>query len=135
MSLPGVGQTTFTTLSTKAQVLEKLSRTKEATDTMATALDLPSAQAIEIHLYGRQLLAQGRKSDALAVFQKNQKRFGDAWPVHVGLARGYSAMGDYKTALQHAEIAVKQAPDSLNRTNLEKAIATLKQGKDMNLGG
>jgi hypothetical protein len=135
VSLPGVGQTTFTTLSTKAQVLEKLSRAKEAGETMATALDLPAAQPIEIHQYGRQLLAQGRKSEALAVFQKNQKRFGDAWPVHVGLARAYSAMGDYKTALVHAEIAVKQAPDSLNRTNLEKAIVTLKAGKDMNQGG
>lgn len=135
VSLPGIGQTTFTTLSTKAQILEKLSRGKEASETMAAALDLPGAQPIEIHQYGRQLLAQGRKSEALAVFQKNQKRFGDTWPVHVGLARAYSAMGDYKTALVHAEIAAKQAPDSLNRTNLEKAIATLKQGKDMNQGG
>jgi hypothetical protein len=135
VSLPGIGQTTFTTLSTKAQVLEKLSRTKEASETMATALDLPGAQPLEIHQYGRQLLAQGRKSEALAVFQKNQKRFGDAWPVHVGLARAHSAMGDYKTALVHAQIALKQAPDSLNRTNLEKAVATLKQGKDMNQGG
>jgi hypothetical protein len=134
ISIPGVGQTTFATLSTKAQVLDKLSRTKEATETMTAALDLPGTQPIEIHQYGRQLLAQGRKTEALAVFQKNQKRFGDAWPVHVGLARGYSAMGDYKTALGHAQIAVGQAPDSLNRTNLENAITLLKQGKDMNGG-
>ncbi len=135
VSVPGIGQTTFGTLSTKALVLEKLSRTKEAGETMAVALDLPGTQAIEIHQYGRQLLAQGRKNEALAVFQKNQKRFGDAWPVHVGLARGYSAMGDYKTALMHAQIAVGQAPDTLNRKNLENAIELLKQGKDMNQGG
>jgi hypothetical protein len=135
VSLPGVGQTTFTTLSTKALVLEKLSRTKEAAETMAAAMDLPSAQSLEIHQYGRQLLAEGRKAEALAVFEKNHKRFGDAWPVHVGLARGYSAMGDYKTALTHAQIAVTQAPDTLNRQNLEKAVVMLKAGKDMNQGG
>jgi hypothetical protein len=68
----------------------------------------------------------------MAVFQKNAKRFGDAWPVHVGLARGYSASGDYATALRHAEIALKQAPDPLNQKSLEDAVARLKAGKDMN---
>jgi hypothetical protein len=132
VSLPGIGQANFTTLSTKAQILEKLSRTAEAASVMSTALELPNATAIEIHQHGRRLLAQGKTTDALAVFQKNAKRFGDAWPVHVGLARGYSAAGDYKTALMHAEIAVKQAPDALNRKSLEDAVARLKAGQDMN---
>jgi tetratricopeptide (TPR) repeat protein len=134
VSLGGIGQANFTTLSTKAQVLDKLSRADEAKAVMATALDLPGASPLEIHQYGRQLLALGRKSEALAVFQKNQKRFGDAWPIHVGLARGYSAMGDYKTALEHAQKALVQAPDALNRNNLAAAIEKLKQGKDMNQG-
>jgi tetratricopeptide (TPR) repeat protein len=132
ISLPGVGQTNFSTLSTKALILDKLSRTTEASALMAKALDLPGAQAIEIHQYGRRLLAQGNAKEALAVFQKNAARFGDAWPVHVGLARGYSASGDYKTALEHAEIALKQAPDDLNRKSLEAAIVRLKNGQDMN---
>jgi hypothetical protein len=132
ISLPFVGQENFTTLSTKAQILQKLSRTAEADQVMAKALDLPGAQPVEIHQYGRQLLAQGRKADAMAVFQKNQKRFGDTWPVHVGLARGYSAMGDYKNALKHAEIALGQAPDPLNKKSLEDAVEKLKLGKDMN---
>jgi len=99
---------------------------------MTTAMDLPNALPTEIHQYGRRLLAQGNAKDAMAVFQKNAKRFGDAWPVHVGLARGYSATGDYKTALKHAEIALTQAPDTLNRKSLEDAIVRLKQGHDMN---
>jgi hypothetical protein len=135
VSEPNVGQENFTTLSTKAQILEKLSRGKEANAVMAKALDLPGAQAIEIHMYGRRLLTAGRKDEALAVFQKNQKRFGDAWPVHVGLARIYSAMGDYKTALKHAETALRQAPDPLNKNSLETAVGKLRQGKDMNAGG
>jgi hypothetical protein len=40
------------------------------------------------------------------VFQKDAKRFGDAWRVHVGPARASSTAGDYKAALTHAEIAL-----------------------------
>jgi hypothetical protein len=132
IALPGVGQSNFSTLSTKAQILEKLSKTTEAAAVMATALDLANAQPIEIHQYGRRLIAQGNPKEALAVFQKNAARFKDAWPVHVGLARGYSAVGDYKTALKHAEIALTQAPDPLNKKSLEDAVVRLKQGQDMN---
>jgi hypothetical protein len=131
-SNPFIGQANFATLSTKAQILEKLSRPADAAAVMATAVDLPNAQPVEIHQYGRRLLTQGKSKEAFAVFQKNAKRFGDAWPVHVGLARGYSAIGDYTTALKHAEIAVKQAPDALNKKSLEEAIVKLKQGRDMN---
>jgi tetratricopeptide (TPR) repeat protein len=132
MAMPGIGQANFTTYSTKAQILQKLSRADEAATLMASAMELPNATPIEIHQYGRRLLTEGHSKEALAVFQKNAKRFGDAWPVHVGLARGYSAAGDHKTALTHAEIALKQAPDALNRKSLEDAVARLKQGQDMN---
>ncbi len=132
IALPGVGQATFTNLSTKAQILEKLNRTADADAVMSAAMELSNALPIEIHQYGRRLLAQGKNKEALAVFQKNAKRFGDAWPVHVGLARGYSAAGDYKTALKHAEQALTQAPDDLNRKSLQDAVGRLKQGQDMN---
>ena len=99
---------------------------------MTAAMALPNATPTEIHQYGRQLQQQGKQAEAMAVYQANAKRFGDAWPVHVGLARGYSAAGDYKTALSHAERALPQAPDALNRTSLTAAIAALKAGKDMN---
>ena len=132
IALPGVGQANFATLATKAQILTRLSRTTEADAVMATAVDLPNAMPIQIHQYGRQLLNEGKSKEALAVFQKNAKRFGDAWPVHVGLARGFSAVGDYKTALKHAEIALTQAPDDINKKSLEAAVIRLKEGKDMN---
>jgi hypothetical protein len=132
IALPFVGQANFSTYSTKAQILEKLSRATDAAAVMASAVDLPNVLPTEIHQYGRRLLTAGKPKEAMAVFQKNAKRFGDAWPVHVGLARGYSANGDYTTALRHAEIALKQAPDPLNKKSLEDAVARLKSGKDMN---
>jgi hypothetical protein len=132
ISLPGVGQANFGNHFTKAQILEKLSRGSEANTVMATALDLPSVQPIEIHQYGRFLLSQTKPKEALAVFQKNAARFGDTWPVHVGLARGFSAVGDYATALKHAEKALGQAPDPVNKKSLAEAVARLKGGQDMN---
>ena len=68
-------------------------------------------------------MAAGQNRDALDVFQLNFKRNGDAWPVHVGLARGLSANGDKKTALVHAQKALTQAPDEINRKALEEMLA------------
>jgi hypothetical protein len=44
----------------------------------------------------------------------------------------YLAKGDTKQALEHAKIAVKQAPDDLNRKNLESMIEALESGKPVN---
>jgi tetratricopeptide (TPR) repeat protein len=91
------------------------------------ALDKAGVQ--ELHQYGRQLIAEKKPAKALEVFQLNYKKNGDAWPVHVGLMRGYSANGDLKKALEHAQAALKQAPDDLNRKNLEASVKTLSEGK------
>lgn len=130
--LPGIGQANFTTYEAKAAVLSRLSREVEATALMDEAMKLPNALPTEIHQYGRQLQARGKQAEALVVYQKNAARFGEMWPTHVGLARGYSAAGEYTKALEHAQRALAQAPDPLNRKNLEEAVARLKQGKDMN---
>jgi Flp pilus assembly protein TadD len=80
---------------------------------------------LEIHQYGRQLLAANKPEEAMVVFQFNKERNGDAWPVHVGLARGYAAAGDKAKALEHAKLALQQAPDDLNRNSLQAMIKTL----------
>jgi len=51
--------------------------------------------------------------------------------VHVGLARAYAASGDIKQALEHAQKALPQAPDPLNRQNLEAMIKTFSQGQNI----
>lgn len=122
-----VGQKNYATLSTKAQVLRRLQRTDEAKAIMRTAIELPGTTTFEIHQYGRQLLNNQQNADALAVFELNAKRFGEAWPTHVGLARGYAANGDKAKALEHARKALPQAPDALNRTALEALIKSLSE--------
>ncbi len=126
-----VGQENFTTLSTKALVLSKLNREEEAAKIMQTALRLPGTTPVEIHTYGRQLQAEKKPEEAIKVFQYNAQRFGDAWPVHVGLARTYAYKGDLQKAREQAEIAAKQAPDELNRKNLEAMIKTFSEGKNI----
>jgi hypothetical protein len=59
---------------------------------------------------------------ALTVFQTNAKLHPNAWPVNLGLARGYAVMGDRKKAVSYARKALPQAPDDLNRQNIETLI-------------
>ena len=121
------GVTTFAALSTKAGLLRKKGDNEEADATMATAL--ANASVFEMHAYGRQLIGEKKYKEALAVFEQNFQKNGDTWPTHVGLMRGYSAIGDVRNALKHAKIAVAQAPDDLNRNALEGMIKTLEAGK------
>lgn len=127
-----IGQENFQTLSTLATAQEAAGKSEESKVTREKALDHRTAGPIEIHGYGRQLLAQGKKEDAVRIFELNAKRHPNAWPVHVGLARGYSAVGRYKDALKHAKLALAQAPDEGNRQNLAAGIKRLEEGKDMN---
>jgi tetratricopeptide (TPR) repeat protein len=129
VSMPFIGQANFNTLSTKAQLLSKLGREQEADKIMQAALRNPSTTAFEIHQYGRQLLAARKPREALEVFQYNAQRNGDKWPVHVGLARGYAATGNYAQALEHAKKALPQAPDDLNRNSLQGMIKALSENK------
>jgi len=131
-SHPPIGQENFNTLSTLAQLQAANGKTDDARKTMELALAHPTAGPIEIHLYGRQLLAQKKTEEALKVFELNAKRHPDVWPVHVGLARGYAALGRNKEALDEARLAVKQAPDEGNRKSLEGMIKQLEEGKTIN---
>ncbi len=99
---------------------------------MQTAIHLPSTTSLEIHQYSRQLLTMKKNTEALAVFKYNAERNGDAWPIHVGLARGYAATGDNKQALVHAQKALTQAPDDLNRKSLEGIVKALSDGQSIN---
>lgn len=122
----------FTDLLTRAEILDAMGRKEEAAAALAKAINSPTATPIQIHMYGRQLLTQGKKEDAFKVWQLNAKNHPKTWPVNVGLARGYSAMGDYKTALKYAKQAYEEAPDEQNKNNMKSAIAKLEKAQDIN---
>lgn len=129
VSMPSIGRKNFNTLGVKAQILAKMGQKDEAKKLMDAAVRLPGTTPQEIHQYGRQLLNAKHVDEAVEVFQFNAQRNGDAWPVHVGLARPYMAKGDLKQALEHAEKAAAQAPDPVNKNNLEAMVKALSQGQ------
>ena len=120
----------FNNLSLKSQILERQGKTAEAKAVMDEAM--PLGTILEIHSYGRQLIAQNRSEEALEVFKWNAKNHKNTWPVDYGLARGYSAVGNYKTALKHLKIAEGRAPDELNKNAIVANITKLEEGTDIN---
>lgn len=121
---------TFNNLSIKSQILAKQGKTAEADAVMEEAL--PLANVLQVHGYGRQLIAQGKKDKALEIFKWNAKNHKNTWPVDFGLARGYSAVGNYKTALKHLKIAAGRAPNQPNKDAIAAGISKLQEGKDIN---
>lgn len=132
VSLAGIGRENFATLQTLARAQESNGRGAEAQATLAKAIAHPTAGTFDLHALGRQLLRDGRKDEAVKVFETNAKRFAGVWPTDVGLMRGYSAVGRYKEALKAAKAALAKAPDAPNKQNLERMIGLLEQGKDVN---
>ena len=123
------GGTIFTPMATKAGILNQLGRTDEATALMKKAFPLGSMG--EIHTYARSLITMKKPKEALEVFKMNYDKNPNQVTTLIGLVRGYSANGDYKTALEYANKA-SAIVDPPNKTNLETMIEKLKQGKDVN---
>lgn len=123
-------QQTFGNTQIKAAILNKLGRQDEA----ITLVDdfLPKATIFEAHQYGRQLIGFGKKDKALEVFKGNAKKHPNTWPVHYGMARGYSALGDYKTALKHLKKALENAPNAGSKGRVQANIDKLEKGEDIN---
>ena len=124
-SLGGINN--FNVLSIKAGLLEKTGKQAEAKKIMDNAIDI--AGIFELHQYGRRLLTEGKKAEAMAVFEKNYTKNKGAWPTNGGMMRGYAAMGNTTKALEHAKLALAQAPDEANKKNIAAQIALLEQGK------
>jgi hypothetical protein len=129
-----IGKKNFPALSVKSGLLLRMGKNEEVYSVLEGAIALPDGQVGQVHQFGRQLIAAGASDEALKVFQMNAKRFPDTWPVNVGLMRGYSAVGDYKKALKHAEMALSNVPegDQLNKTNIENMIKKLGKNENIN---
>ena len=126
------GDENFATLMTLSRLQDLNGRKEDAKKNFEKAVNHPTAKPVLIHQAARQLMAGGEKQEAFRLFQLNAKRFPNQWPVHVGLMRGYAAMGDKKKALEEAKLALAQAPDEGNKKNLEGLIKQLQEGKDIN---
>jgi Protein of unknown function (DUF2911) len=125
-----VGQKNFNNLSTKASILNKMGKAADADALMKEAMPLATMQ--ELHQYGRSLLQQKKSKEALEVFILNAQKNPNQFTTYMGLTRGYSANGDFANALKNAQLAQPLAPNQANKDAVDKMIATLKEGKDIN---
>lgn len=113
ISAPFVGQEDFATLQNKSTVLAAMGKDSEANDLMWRAIKHPTANMQAIHQMGRSLITQGKNEKAMEVFKYNAKANSqDKFTPNVGLARGYTAIGDNKNAIKYWEMAIKNIPEN-----------------------
>jgi len=90
--------------------------------TMAKAFAARDANPLDIHGIARFQQISGNNDYAKEIFALNAKRFPNQWPVNLGMARSYAMSGDNKQAAIYARKALPQAPDEMNRKNIEGLI-------------
>ncbi len=122
VSWEGIGVANFQTLSNLAQLQIANGKSADAGKTIEQAMAPMDAGVLQLHQFARQLQGQGENQLAMSVFETNAKRHPNTWPVNLGLARGYAALGDKRKAASFARKALPQAPDDLNRKNIEGLI-------------
>lgn len=130
ISAPFIGQKNFRTLSTKANLLNKMGRGAEADALLKEAMPLATMQ--ELHNYARQLLREKKPAQALEAFKLNAQKNPNVFTTNMGLMRGYSTNGDFKNALKYAKAAQPQASDKANKDAVDGFIKMLEEGKDIN---
>lgn len=113
---------------TKSKVLAAMGKTDEAKVTQAKAMSL--ATPIQRHGYALQLLGEKKRDEAFEVFKTNWKQHPEMWFAHTGMARVYSAQGDYGSAVKEMQTALASAPDS-NKSVIEGYIKRLEAKDDI----
>jgi hypothetical protein len=119
----------YDNLMSKSHILEALGRPQDAAVFRAKALDM--ANPLQLYVYARQLQAAKKQDEALAIFRSTAKKFPDYWTTHMGLARVYSAQGDFDNAVKEVKLSLAGAPDS-NKSTLEGYVKKLESKQDIN---
>ena len=119
---------TFGNLALKSRILAKQGKTAEASSLAEKAAALGNAR--EVYGLGTQLIGTD-KDKALSILKANVKKSNGAWPSNYGLARAYSAKGDYKNAIKSLNKSMAVAPANF-KPRLEQNIEKLKKGEDIN---
>ena len=120
----------FENLQTKAQLLEALNRTTEATTARDRAMALASAP--QLYTYGRQLQIQKKKGEAIAVYRAVAKRFPQHWLGHIAQARAFVADGDFAAAVKEVRAAQASGAPEQQKAALDNLIRRLESKEDIN---
>jgi len=119
----------YDNLMNKSKILEAMGRGQDAEAFRTKALD--KANAVQLYVYARQLQGEKKQDQALAIFKENAKKYPDYWTTHLGLARVYSAQGDFDNAVKEMKLSLTGAPDA-NKNALEGYVKRLQAKDDIN---
>jgi hypothetical protein len=119
----------FENLMNKANILDALNRKQEAEAPRSKALAM--ATPLQLHIYGRQLQAQGKQDQAFDVFRMNITKNPSNWLAHNEQARMAVAKGDYDTAVKEMKLSAAGASDQ-NRQAMEGLVRRLENKEDIN---
>ena len=129
---PSRGRVDSSTLATKASVLQAMGRDAEADTIIDKALHLPETDVIRIYSYASGLLRIPRNEKALEIFKSNYERHPEErfW-TYLGLAQGYTAVGDRDNAVKNWEIVLTHVPANAQSDvpEYQKALNHLKRSK------
>ena len=132
----GAGRADFSTYQTKALVLNALGRIADADTVMDVAVRFPGTDAPSIYVYGMRMLRNSRNARAMEIFRLNRQRHpDDKFVTAIGLARGYAATGDKKSAIGEYELALRNVPPVVppilpgGTAQVEKELRALKDVK------
>lgn len=114
---------------TKSQILEAMGRKEEAATAKNQALE--RATAAQLYVYGRQLQQDGKQDQAFELYRQAQKKDPNDWLVHDGIARIYSAQGDFDNALKEFKLARDGAPDN-QKIFFDAGLKKLEAKQDIN---
>src|SRR6202140_1661833 len=119
----------YDNLIKKSKILEARGGKQDAEGFRRQALN--QANALQLYIYGRQLQGDKKQDEALAIYRSNAKKFPDYWTTHLGMARVYSAQGDFDNAVKELKMSLTGAPDA-NKNALEGYVKRLQAKEDIN---
>ena len=120
------------TLNVKGQVLFALKKNDEAMAVMAEMVEHPTVQPNNVYAYGNQLITLDQDEKALEVFKSMYKRWDTNMFAQHGLARAYSANGDFKKALKYEKECLNNPNlPANNKPVLEGFVKRLENGEDI----
>jgi len=119
----------YDNLMNKSKILDAMGKKEDAGTIRTKALD--KASALQLYVYGRQLQGEKKQDEALAIYQSTAKKFPDYWTTHLGMARVYSAKGDFDSAAKELKLSMNGAPD-VNKNILETYAKRLENKDDIN---
>jgi tetratricopeptide (TPR) repeat protein len=120
------------TLNVKGQVLFALKRDAEGLTVMNEMVDDPSVLPNNVYAFGNQLISLNKDKEALEVFKKMYKKWGTHALAQHGMARAYSANGDFKKAVKYEKECLENPTlPANNKPVVAGLLKRLESGEDI----